>query len=47
MKIACIQKGETSSPTAYIESIILISVIYAKEDMYVVMIDIFNLFNHK
>ena len=42
-----IQKEETSSPTAYLESIILTSVIYSKGNRYVATVDITNLFIHK
>ena len=41
------QKEDTSSTTAYLESIILTSVIYAKEDSDVVSIDITNFFIQK
>ena len=40
------QKEETSSPTAYLESIMLTSVIDTTEDRYVANIDIPNLFIH-
>ena len=42
-----IQKEEISSPTAYLESIMLTSVIYSKGNRYAANVDITNVFIQK